>query len=282
MATILDTLKKGTEYLEKYEVEDARLNMEHLIAHVLKIDRMQLYLDFDRPIPETALESLRQLTKLRSKGEPLQHILGCVEFCDLEFKSDPRALVPRPETEEMVSLLLSHDWPKKLSLLDIGCGSGVIGLSLVHYLGDRIERAVLSDISSEALALAAENAESLGLTDRVELVESDLLENITGHFELIAANLPYIPSAEETSLSREVQRDPGQALYGGEVGTEIINRFLSDSIEHTDTGGVVVIEYGIGQHEDLRVLAEDLGYFPAEIKADLSGIERFLFAVKSA
>jgi len=282
MATILDTLKKGTEYLEKYEVEDARLNMEHLIAHVLKIDRMQLYLDFDRPIPETALESLRQLTKLRSKGEPLQHILGCVEFCDLEFKSDPRALVPRPETEEMVSLLLSHDWPKKLSLLDIGCGSGVIGLSLVHYLGDRIERAVLSDISSEALALAAENAESLGLTDRVELVESDLLENITGHFDLIAANLPYIPSAEETSLSREVQRDPGQALYGGEVGTEIINRFLSDSIEHTDTGGVVVIEYGIGQHEDLRVLAEDLGYFPAEIKADLSGIERFLFAVKSA
>src|SRR6056300_616340 len=105
MATILDTLKKGTEYLEKYEVEDARLNMEHLIAHVLKIDRMQLYLDFDRPIPETALESLRQLTKLRSKGEPLQHILGCVEFCDLEFKSDARALVPRPETEEMVSLL---------------------------------------------------------------------------------------------------------------------------------------------------------------------------------
>jgi release factor glutamine methyltransferase len=282
MATILDTLKKGTEYLEKYEVEDARLNMEHLIAHVLKIDRMQLYLDFDRPIPETALESLRQLTKLRSKGEPLQHILGCVEFCDLEFKSDARALVPRPETEEMVSLLLSHDWPKKLSLLDIGCGSGVIGLSLVHYLGDRIERAVLSDISSEALALAAENAESLGLTDRVELVESDLLENITGHFDLIAANLPYIPSAEETSLSREVQRDPCQALYGGEVGTEIINRFLSDSIEHTDPGSVVAIEYGIGQHEDLRVLAEDLGYFPAEIKADLSGIERFLFAVKSA
>lgn len=282
MATILDTLKKGTEYLEKHEVEDARLNMEHLIAHVLKIDRMQLYLDFDRPIPEPALESLRELTKLRSKGEPLQHILGSVEFCDLEFKSDARALVPRPETEEMVSLLLSHDWPEKLSLLDIGCGSGVIGLSLVHHLGDRIERAVLSDISSEALALAAENAESLGLTDRVELVESDLLENITGHFELIAANLPYIPSAEETSLSREVQRDPSQALYGGEVGTEIINRFLSDSIEHTDTGGVVVIEYGIGQHEDLRVLAEDLGYFPVEIKADLSGIERFLFAVKSA
>ena len=282
MATILDTLKKGTEYLEKHEVEDARLNMEHLIAHVLKIDRMQLYLDFDRPIPEPALESLRELTKLRSKGEPLQHILGSVEFCDLEFKSDARALIPRPETEEMVSLLLSHDWPEKLSLLDIGCGSGVIGLSLVHHLGDRIERAVLSDISSEALALAAENAESLGLTDRVELVESDLLENITGHFELIAANLPYIPSAEETSLSREVQRDPSQALYGGRVGTEIINRFLSDSIEHTDPGSVVAIEYGIGQHEDLRVLAEDLGYFPAEIKADLSGIERFLFAVKSA
>lgn len=281
MPTILDTLKKGTEYLEKYEIDEARLNMEHLIAHVLKIDRMQLYIDFDRPLAEPALESLRDLTKRRSRGEPLQHLLGSVEFCDLEFKTDARALIPRPETEEMVSLLMSRDWPEKISFLDVGCGSGIIGLSLAHHFGDKVERAVLSDVSGDALALAGENAEALGLSDRVEFIESDLFEKITGQFDLIVANLPYIPDGEQTSLSREVQRDPALALYGGETGTEIIRPFLSESIEHLDPGGIVAIEYGIGQHGELRIFAEDLGFYPADIKADLNGIERFLFAVKS-
>lgn len=283
MATILDTLKKGTEYLENHGIEDARLNMEHLIAHVLKIDRMQLYLDFDRPIPEPALVSLRDLTKRRSRGEPLQHLLGTVEFFDLEFKTDARALIPRPETEEMVSLLTSdREWPEQVSILDVGCGSGVIGLSLAHFFGAKAERVVLSDLSPEALSLAHENAESLALSDRVEFVQSDLFSDVNGYFDLIAANLPYIPNSDQTQLSREVQRDPPLALYGGEAGTEIIQRFLSDAVEHLDTGGLVAIEFGIGQAETLRILAEDLGFFPAEIKADLSGIDRFLFAVKSA
>ncbi|MDF1862437.1 MAG: peptide chain release factor N(5)-glutamine methyltransferase [Verrucomicrobiales bacterium] len=283
MATILDTLKKGTEYLEKHGVEEARLNMEHLIAHVLKIDRMQLYLDFDRPIPEPALVSLRDLTKRRSRGEPLQHLLGTVDFFDLEFKTDARALIPRPETEEMVSLLTTcREWPEQVSILDVGCGSGVIGLSLARFFGARVNRVVLSDISPEALALAQENAELLGMIDRVEFAQSDLFSHVTGYFDLIAANLPYVPNSDQTQLSREVQQDPPLALYGGEDGTEIIQRFLSDAAEHLESGGMVAIEFGIGQSEGLRILAEDLGFFPAEIKADLSGIDRFIFAVKSA
>ena len=101
MATILDTLKKGSEYLQRHGVDEARLNMELLLAHVLKVDRMRLYLDFDKQLSESHLDSLRELTKRRSRGEPVQHLLGTVEFCDLDFLTDARALIPRPETEEL-------------------------------------------------------------------------------------------------------------------------------------------------------------------------------------
>jgi release factor glutamine methyltransferase len=282
MPTILDTLKKGTEYLEKYGIEEARLSMEHLIAHVLKVERMQLYLDFDRPLEESDLEALRELTKRRSQGEPVQHLLGTVEFCGHEFRTDSRALVPRPETEELVSLLCSREWNAPISILDAGCGSGVIGLTLALELGDSLGRAVLSDVSPEALSLARENAEHLGLADRVELVESDLFSSIDGTFNLVAANLPYVPGAEETQLSREVRRDPPIALFGGERGTEIIERFLEESGDFLEPGGIVAVEFGIGQEEALRILAEDLGFFPVEVKADLGGIDRFLFAIKPA
>lgn len=285
MPTILDTLRKGTEYLEKYGIDDARLNMEHLIAHVLKTDRMQLYLEFDRPIEPSALDGLRELTKRRSRGEPLQHLLGTVEFADLEFLTDARALIPRPETEELVTQLLERvsKWETApISLLDLGCGSGVIGLALAHHLGDKLTHAVLSDISEEALALARENADRLDLIDRVELIHSDMFERVTGAFEVIAANLPYISNHEETELSREVLRDPGVALYGGEQGTEIVERLIAEAGAHLSKGGLLALEHGIHQSEPLRLLAEDHGFHPVETKRDLSGIDRFLFAVKSS
>ncbi|MEC5128282.1 peptide chain release factor N(5)-glutamine methyltransferase [Verrucomicrobiales bacterium BCK34] len=280
MATILDTLKKGTEYLEKYGIEDPRLNMEHLIAHVLKVTRMQLYVDFDKALPEPALVSLRELTKRRSKGEPLQHLLGSVEFCELEFSVDGRALIPRPETEELVHLLLQKEWPRDVRILDLGCGSGVIGLSLAHHLADKGATVSLADVSTEALALAQENATNLEITN-VNFVESDLFSAIDSRFDLIVANLPYIPDAEQTQLSREVQRDPALALYGGELGTEIITRFLHEVSNHLTDSGQIGLEYGIDQHDTLKKQAEDLAFEPVTIKKDLNGIERFLFATKT-
>ncbi len=282
MPTILDTLKKGTEYLEKYGIEDARLNMEHLIAHVLKVERMQLYLDFDRPVPEPGLASLRELTKRRSRGEPLQHILGSVEFLGLDFRSDDRALIPRPETEELASLLVSMMKNPEPRILDVGCGSGVLGLALAHHLSDLSPRVTLSDVSPEALALCRENAAELDLTDSVDLVESNLLGSVSGTFDLIVANLPYIPEGEETELSREVRRDPALALYGGESGTELIERLLADALPVLAEGGLLALEHGIGQSEKLRILAEDLGYHPVEARKDLNGVDRFLFATKTA
>lgn len=281
MATILDTLKKGTEYLQKHEVEEARLNMEWLIAHVLKVGRMQLYIDFDRDIPESALENLRDLTKRRGRGEPLQHLLGTVEFCDLNFKTDGRALIPRPETEDLTRRLLAREWPRDAALLDLGCGSGVIGLSLAHGLMGKGVSVTLTDVSPEALSLARENAIVLPEGSEVRFVEGDLFSAIEGTYDLIAANLPYIPDADETELSREVRRDPTLALYGGPLGTEIMERFLHESAAYLNPGGLVAMEFGIGQAGTLRTLAEDLGYDPVEIHSDLGGIERFLFATKS-
>lgn len=284
MATILDTLKKGADYLQRHEVEEARLNMELLLAHVLKIDRMRLYLDFDRPLSEAHLAALRSLTMRRGKGEPLQHLLGTVEFCDLEFATDARALVPRPETEELARILLARPWREGARVLDLGCGSGVIGLSLARHLAPKSVAVVLADISPEALALARENAARLlPGPERVRFVESDLFSGLAGErFDLIAANLPYIPSSSETLLSREVRRDPAVALFGGESGTELIERFLAEAGDHLRPGGAIATEFGADQTVLLRHRAAEEEFESIEIRKDLDGRERFLFAVKRA
>lgn len=285
MATILDTLKKGTEFLQRHEVEEARLTMELLIAHVLKVERMQLYIDFDRSIAENQLTTLRELTMRRGRGEPLQHLLGTIEFCDLDFRTDSRALIPRPETEELTMKLLTRTWPEPSRtepsrILDLGCGSGVIGLSLAHHLAEKNVAVTLADLSTEALSLARENAEALGM-DQITLIESDLFSALVGEFHLIVANLPYIPDSQETLLSREVRRDPALALYGGTTGTEIMQRFLNDSLPHLTPHGLLAMEFGIGQESELKTAAENLGFGQVEIHRDMGGIDRFLFATKS-
>ncbi len=283
MATILDTLKKGTEYLQKHGVEEARLSMEHLIAHVLGVGRMQIYLDFDRPLGESHLEVLRDLTKRRSRGEPLQHLLGKVEFCGLEYSTDNRALIPRPETEELVMMLLAREWPAEFSVLDMGCGSGVIGLSLAHHWQAKRVRITLADISPDALSLARENAERLGLASvNLQWVRSDLCAEVEGCFDLIVANLPYVPDGEKTMVSREVTHDPDLALYGGPSGTEVIERLISEVCGVLQNSGFLALEFGIGQAERLRELAQDAGLVDVSIQADLNGIDRYLFATKAA
>lgn len=283
MATILDTLKKGTEYLQRHGVDEARLNMELLIGHVLKVERMRLYLDFDRPLAEDQLGTLRELTKRRGQGEPLQHLLGTVEFCDRDFKIDHRALIPRPETEELTHLLLAREWPETPAFLDMGCGSGVIGLSLAIHLARPGQEVTLADISPDALALARENAAALlPEPGGLHFVETDLFDSLDGTgYDLIVANLPYIPDSSRTGLSREVQRDPALALYGGESGTEIMERFIPSAFARLRPGGSLAMEFGIDQGSALARAAGNAGFEQVELRRDLSGIERFLFATKS-
>ena len=233
--SVLQVLKASTEYLRKHTIDQARLNAEHLLAHVLGRTRMELYLEFERELGETELAPLRELVRRRGEGEPLQHLLGTVEFCGLTFLCDKRALVPRPETEELVELLLAEVRAQKaqIRILDVGTGSGVIALSLASKFPDA--RIVGADVSEDALALARENAAWLGLTERVEFRQGDLLQDFTERFDVIVANLPYIARSDRPTLSREVLRDPEIALFAGEQGDEMIRRLIDQAPAQVQT-----------------------------------------------
>jgi release factor glutamine methyltransferase len=279
MKLLLETLTAGAGYLEKHGVEEARLNMEHLLAHVLGCRRLDLYLRFGELLKEEDLVKLRDLTRRRAEGEPLQHLLGTVDFLGHELISDHRALIPRPETEHLVDWMIREVKAGRLSqpssLLDVATGSGCIGLTLASAWKDC--RVLLSDISEDALDLARMNASRLGLHS-VKLVRSDLFEKINGSFDLVTANLPYIPSAEIRTLSREVRRDPELALDGGPDGLEIVRRFLVEVQPHLSSGALIVLEVGHDQGREVADQAEKCGYIHARLLADLAGIERFVIA----
>jgi len=275
--TVLEVLKISTEFLRKHEIENARLNAEHLLAHVLGRTRMELYLEFERALAQTDLDQLRDLIKRRSRGEPLQHLLGTIEFCGHVFKTDQRAMVPRPETEQLVELVIADCETRQPGrIVDIGTGSGIIGLSLGKELPDADILAV--DISEDALALARENAERLDLAGRISFQKGDLLEEIAERFDLIVANLPYISMQERPSLSREVLRDPEIALFGGEVGDELIRELINQSPAHLNPGGLLALEIGVGQSDGLEKLLRQKNLHDIDTKKDYSGIPRFLFA----
>jgi release factor glutamine methyltransferase len=275
--TLLGVLQSSTEYFKKRKIDNARLNAEHLLAHVLGRKRIELYLEFERALDESELAPLRDLVRRRGQGEPLQHLLGTVEFCGNVFEIDQRAMVPRPETEELVELLKAEGGRRKAeTILDVGTGSGVIALSLAAKFPDAQVRAI--DISEDALALAAENAERLGLTARVQFRKGNLLEGISETFDLIAANLPYISMQDRQSLAREVLHDPEVALFGGERGDEIIRELIAQAPARLQPNGLLALEIGIGQAEPLIELLAQKNFHDIETKQDYQSLPRFLFA----
>jgi len=278
MMTVLEVLNAATSYLQKQGVESPRLNAEHLLANELGMSkRMDLYLAFDRPLGEKERAPLRELVKRRSEGVPLQHLLGTVEFLGYEFLCDARGLIPRPETEELVELVLKSA-PAAQSFLDVGTGSGVIGLTLALKKTDA--RVVACDLSPQALALAAENRTRHGIDSRVELIESDLLASVKGSFDAIIANLPYIPTAEIPGLAREVLHDPVSALDGGEDGLRLIERLADQLPAHLSSGGLLALEIGHDQSEKVLSLLRDRGFHQVLAHADHQGRNRFVSALK--
>jgi release factor glutamine methyltransferase len=276
--TVLEVLQSTTGYFQKHNIESPRLNAEHLLTHVLGRKRIELYLEFERELNESELAPLRGLVKRRAEGEPLQHLLGTVEFCGHTFVCDKRAMVPRPETEQLIELLISSfkfEMPKS-RIVDVGTGSGVIALSLAaEFPGAEI---VAADISEDALALARENAEKLGLADHVRFLKSDLLENVEGVFDLIAANLPYISTEERQTLSREVLHDPEVALFSGVGGDELVRELIAQAPLRLRPGAILALEIGIGQSEALVAALTEKNYRDIWTKNDYSGVTRFLFA----
>lgn len=282
MKTIQDILTSGTAYLEARGVEGARHSMQSLLVHVLGKNKTWLYLHYDDPLTEQQLVPLRELLRERGKGVPLQHLLGTTEFYRRDFRTDARALIPRPETEELVELALNMI-PRRdhLRILDMGCGSGIIGITLALELAKYSPQVVMVDISESALSLTLENATSLGAP--VKTYRSDLFaawqpaENNAvvppGGFELVLANLPYIPDGEQ--VSAEVSHDPSTALYGGPDGLDIVRRFLGEALPHLAPGCLVMLEVGHNQGEQTRAIMEQLGYVNTRTHTDMSGKARF-------
>lgn len=273
--TVLEVLTAATDYLTKQGVESPRLNAEHLLAHILKKkNRIELYLEFERPLGEAERAPLRNLVRQRGEGRPLQHLLGTVEFLGYTFATDPRALIPRSETEQLVEFVLAMG--EFQNALDVGTGSGVIALSLA--LKRPLASVTGCDISPDALALAGENAVRHELAGKVNFVESDLLGSIRGPIDVLVANLPYIPAADIPGLSREVGHDPVLALDGGTDGLDLIRRLIAGATGVLAPGGVLALEIGHDQSPAVCELLKAHNFRDISPRRDYQNIERFVIA----
>ena len=280
MKTVLEVLESTAKYFADKGVDSPRLTIDLLLGHVLGIKRrMDLYMVFDRPLGERELDALRALVKKRSQGVPLQHLLGTVEFYKREFLSDSRALIPRPETERFVELILQRGLPDDARCVDVGTGSGVIALTLAAER-PAAPRVQAVDRSPNALTLARENAARLGLEARVEFLQGDLLAPCAGPFDLVAANLPYVPAGDMAGLAREVQHDPMMALDGGPDGLDLITRCVAQAHECLAPGGRIALEIGHDQGARVCEMLTRGGFTSVEAVKDYQEIERFVFAAR--
>lgn len=279
MLTVLEIIKRTTEFFEKRGVESARLNAELLIGRALDLKRMQLYLQFERPLTEAELEKIRPLVKRRVNREPLQYILGETEFAGLKLKVDRRALIPRPETEYLVELLAGKLAASPADILDLGTGTGALALALaVKYPEARVTAV---DKVPDALVLASENAAALNLASRVRFVVSDWFSKLTPdeRFDLIVANPPYLTEIEIKEAAPEVrEHEPHSALVAAEEGRADLENILRQARAFLNAGGLLACETGIAQHARLCELARQCGYARIESLRDLTGRDRYLLA----
>jgi release factor glutamine methyltransferase len=278
---LLDILTKAAAYLKDRGVHNPRLDAELLLAHVLKLKRLDLYLQFDRPLTEAELEAYRAVMRRRGLREPLQHIEGTVVFRELTLITDKRALIPRPETELLVDAVKKH-LPAAASprVLDIGTGTGAIILSVARELPQCETWAC--DISRAALDLARENAARNTLTLHT-VVESDLFSGFDTNqtWDLIVSNPPYIGEAEMAGLEAEVrEHDPHTALVGGPEGWEIPAMLLEQAFSRLNEGGVLLMEIAPPQFSRLQAQALTQGWSQIEGLPDYQQSHRFLFAKK--
>jgi release factor glutamine methyltransferase len=304
---VLEAIQKSADFLAKKGVELPRLQTELLLAHLLKLPRMKLYLNFERALTTAEVDGLRAFIKRRGQREPLQHITGSTSFCGLEIAVNRQVLIPRPETE----ILAESGWQFLSTLnlqpstaLDFGTGTGCIAIALAAKCPSA--KIVATDISSDALALAKANAAHNHVADRIEFLQGDgfaALQNVgqasclfpsekkkleTGgtpvlHFDLIISNPPYIPSAEIATLQTEVRDfDPRAALDGGADGLDFYRKLAVEAKPFLKPDGKIMLEFGDGQAGAIRKIFETEKWIVEAVKKDYSQRERFLIAKSSS
>ncbi|MBM4185195.1 MAG: peptide chain release factor N(5)-glutamine methyltransferase [Gemmatimonadetes bacterium] len=300
--TVLRTMLWSADYLKAKGVESARLDAEYLLAHVLGLGRLEMYLQHERPLTSRELDEFRPLLKRRAKREPLQYVLGRQAFRSLDLKVGPGVLIPRPETEQLVQVVL--EWaraeratpvgvdvgagrarpePADLTGLDVGTGSGAIALALLTE--GPFERFVGTDVSAAALGLAALNRDALGLNERLELRAGGLLEPVQSEerFDVVVSNPPYVSEQDRGALAPEiVDWEPAEALFGGSDGLSVIRSLVAGAGACLRPGGLLALEVGLGQAKAVAALMEAGGlYREVQIRRDLAGKERIVAATWS-
>ncbi len=280
MLTVLEIIKKTTDFFAAKGIESPRLNAELLIGHALQRKRMQLYLEFERPLAEAELELIRPLVRRRAQHEPVQYIVGETEFFGLKLKVDRRALIPRPETELLVENVRTA-WGEAAAparILDLGTGSGAIALALAQAFPEA--QVTATDRSADALALARENAERSGLSARVRFLQTDWFEGMPAEsYDLIISNPPYLTAEETAQTALEVRGfEPVSALTAADAGLADLKRVVTGSPAFLASGGLLALETGIAQREALLEVTRAAGFSQVEIKRDLTDRDRFVLA----
>ncbi|NOK12949.1 MULTISPECIES: peptide chain release factor N(5)-glutamine methyltransferase [Corallococcus] len=281
--TIRRILTWTTGHFEKRGVDAPRLTTEILLAHVLKTGRVRLYVDLDRPLSKDELAAFKALIERRMAGEPTNYLTGAKEFYNRPFKVDARVLIPRPETELLVEAVL-HSVPKDAPsrVLDVCTGSGCIAISVA---AERPQATVLAtDLSKDACALARENAQALGVAERVSVLEGDLFAPLPPGetFRVVVSNPPYIDSGDIAGLSAEVRREPRLALDGGPDGLTALRRVIQGARRVLEPGGLLALEMGETQGSAVLELLRAAGYVDARVEKDLERRERMAFGTQPA
>ena len=273
MKSIKEVIDLSAEYLAKAGVESSRVDAEWLIGHALNLKRMELYLQFDRPLSEEELSTIRPLISRRSKGEPVQYICGTTEFYGIELEVGTGVLIPRPETELLVDAA-----KKKLNagdrVLDLCTGSGAIAVALKSEMSQLSLTA--SDISPEALKYARKNIDKLGLD--IELLEGDLFAPLTGRkFDAITVNPPYVKPSEKPLMGKDVLKsEPALALFSGEDGLDLLRRIAIEGKNYLNPEGFLISEIGFQQGKECLELFSAHGWKDVSILQDFSKRDRFV------
>jgi release factor glutamine methyltransferase len=279
--TVRRVLTWTAQHFEKKDIDSPRLTAEVLLSFVLKLDRVRLYIDLDRPLDAAELAAYRALIERRIGGEPTQYLTGVKEFYNRRFQVDARVLIPRPETELLVEAVLQRlpkDAPSRA--LDLCTGSGCIAVSLA---AERPQASVwATDLSPDACALGRENAETLGVGGRVTVLAGDLFAPLPpdARFDVVVSNPPYIATGELATLQAEVRREPRLALDGGADGLDLVRRVVSGARERLKPGGLLALEIGETQGAAVKALLTAAGYLEPRIERDLERRERMAFGTQ--
>lgn len=284
--TVKDVLLWTSNYFKKNEIQSSQLNAEMIIARVLNCSRMELYLNYDKLLNPKEREEIRNLVKKRATHYPLQYLIGETEFYGYKFFVDEGVLIPRPETEILVDAVISYikqsnknNW----NVLDIGTGTGIIPISISKYFSNTQNKILFTatDISKTALENAEKNIE-LHHIQNIQLILSDTSKDLSGKFDIIISNPPYISEKQFQNLQKEVKNfEPKLALFGGEKGLTYYQKILQNAENFLNKNGKIFFEIGANQKEDMEKVIHEFNYKIIDIIKDYNDLYRVLVLEKN-